>query len=284
VTKVTTIDFHVTCECNQECPYCWGPQGFEEPVDTATAEAIIGKISSTGAQRIVFTGGDPLLRSDIGVLVETARSVGLEVALSTTGDELTRDFLVEHGASLDLISLPLDGASESVSSRTKKEGHFAAVIHALETLGGFPTIDVKVATPVTRLNMDDVPGIVRLLEKYASRMGNRFFYNVFQAFPRAMSDVEWGDLVITNQEFQEIRSEVEASPPPFRINWLGHDTLDRLYVMIFPDGSLTVPSGGDYLGYGPFLDVKDLKALLSQTDFDAPKHELHSKGWSKTGE
>ncbi len=32
--KVATIDFHVTSECSQECPYCWGPQDFENPADT----------------------------------------------------------------------------------------------------------------------------------------------------------------------------------------------------------------------------------------------------------
>ncbi|MFG1691614.1 radical SAM protein, partial [Gemmatimonadota bacterium] len=262
--------------------YCWGPQEFENPVDTPTAQAIVRKIASVGARRVVFTGGDPLLRTDIGGLIETAKSEGLEVALSTTGDELTRDFLVDYGKSIDLISLPLDGASESVSSRTKKEGHFAAILQALKMLREFPTIDVKVATPVTRSNREDVPGIVSILEEHASRMRNRLFYNVFQAFPRAMSEVDWEELVVTNEEFQRIRSRVEASPPSFRINWLSHETLDRLYVMIFPDGSLTVPAGGEYLNYGAFLGVDDLEALLSRTDFDAPKHELHSKGWSRT--
>jgi MoaA/NifB/PqqE/SkfB family radical SAM enzyme len=284
VANVTTVDFHVTCECNQECPYCWGPQEFENPVDTPTAQAIVRKIASVGARRIVFTGGDPLLRIDIGGLIETAKSEGLEVALSTTGDELTRDFLVDYGGSIDLISLPLDGASESVSSLTKKEGHFAAILQTLRMLRDFPAIDVKVATPVTRLNRDDVPGIVGILEEHASRMRNRLFYNVFQAFPRAMSDVDWEELVVTDEEFQRIRAGVETSPPSFRINWLSHETLDRLYVMIFPDGSLTVPAGGEYLNYGAFLEVEDLEALLNRTDFDAPKHELHSKGWSKTGE
>ena len=88
--SVVTMDFHVTSECSQECPYCWGPQGFDDPVDTATAVAIVDKIAQLGVRRVVFTGGDPLARTDIGELIEAARSVGLEVALSTTGDELTR--------------------------------------------------------------------------------------------------------------------------------------------------------------------------------------------------
>lgn len=282
MTDVVTIDFHVTSECNQECPYCWGPQGFENPVDTATAAAIVGKIADVGARRAVFTGGDPLLRPDIGALIETAKGRGLEVALSTTGDELTRRFLDATGDSIDLISLPLDGSSEEVSNRTKEKGHFAAVVKGLDLLRDFPRIDVKVATPVTRHNLDDVPNIVRLLEDLAAGMHNRLFYNVFQAFPRAMADVAWSDLLVTDEEFQELRRVVEAEPRPFRINWLTHKTLDRLYVMIFPDGTLTVPSGPDFLNYGPFLEVDDLAATLARTDFDAPKHQSHSKGWGRS--
>jgi hypothetical protein len=96
-----------------------------------------------------------------------------------------------------------------------------------------------------------------------------------------MNEVEWEDLVITDEEFNQLRQEVESLAPSFRINWLTHETLDRLYVMIFPDGTLTVPSGSDFLNYGPFLDVDDLEAVLSATDFDAPKHQFHSKGWTR---
>jgi MoaA/NifB/PqqE/SkfB family radical SAM enzyme len=281
LAEVVTVDFHVTSECNQECPYCWGPQDFEHPVDTATAQAIIRKIAAVGARRVVFTGGDPLLRSDLGRLIRCAESEGLEVALSTTGDELTREFLLEFGSSIDLISLPLDGASETVSSQTKKEGHFEAVMRDLAMLAEFPTIDVKVATPVTQKNLGDVPAIVDLLDRIAMQMHNKCFYNVFQAFPRAMGEVEWSELLVSDGEFEELRSTVEATHHSFRINWLSHETLDRLYVMIFPDGTLTVPSGGDFLNYGPFLEMDDIHSVLHRTDFDAPKHQRHSRGWGK---
>jgi MoaA/NifB/PqqE/SkfB family radical SAM enzyme len=283
MANVETIDFHVTSECNQECPYCWGPQGFDRPVDTATAGAIVRRVAELGIRRIVFTGGDPLKRPDIGRLLVLAREAGLEVALSTTGDELSRPFLEEVGEAIDLISLPLDGASEETSARTKKPGHFGAVLGDLDLLADFPAIDVKVATPVTRHNLAEVPAIVRLLGERAGRMPNRFFYNVFQAFPRAMSEVDWDALVVTDAEFDELRRSVEAEPHSFPIHWLDHRTLDRLYVMIFPDGSLTVPVGGEYLDYGPFLEVTDLEALLERTDFDAPKHRRHAQGWRRVG-
>lgn len=277
VPNVATFDFHVTSECSQECPYCWGPQDIDG-VDTETALAIVTKIAGTGAKRIVFTGGDPLKRADIGELIHHAKQLGLEVAVSTTGDELSAEFLDAYGSDIDLVSLPLDGASEEVSSRTKKEGHFAAIMTALDLLAAHPEIDVKVATPVTRHNIDDVPNIVALLEERAARSPNRLFYNVFQAFPRSMdADVAWDDLVVSAEEFAAL--QVEGTH--LHINWLDHETLDRLYVMVFPDGRLTVPAGSTFRFYGDFLDVDDLDEVLAQAEFDIAKHRRHAEGWQR---
>ncbi len=279
-TQVVTIDFHVTSECNQECPYCWRPVGFEYPLATETAIHIITRVKEVGARRIVFTGGDPLKRPDLGPLIRHAKEIGLEVALSTTGDELTSAFLDEFAACIDLISLPLDGSTEEVNVRTKKEGHFAAIMRALDWLRGHPAMDVKLCTPVTRHNLEDVPNIVRLADDYARTTQARVFYNIFQTFPRSMEPRKWDELLVTDDEFAALERQL-AGQARIRLNFLSHATLDRLYVMIFPDGSLVIPSGSDYLTYGPFLEIEDLGRVLATSDFDAPKHLKHSKGWEK---
>ena len=284
MADVETFDFHVTSDCSQECAYCWGPQGIDE-VDTETALAIITKIAAGTTRRIVFTGGDPLQRSDIGQLIRAAAEQGLEVAVSTTGDLLTETFLDTFGPFIDLISLPLDGSTEAISARTKKPGHYAAVKQALDLLEAHSGIDVKIATPVTRFNIDDVPNIALLLDGRAEHLPGRLFYNVFQAFPRSMDpDVAWDGMVVDDASFEELRNRVQATPHDYRINWLGHETLDKLYVMVFPDGSLTVPSGSQFRNFGPFLEIDDLDTLLDKSDFDEPKHQRHAEGWSRSQE
>ena len=276
----STIDFHVTSNCNQRCPYCWGPQGYDHPVETAAARRIITRVKQVGARRIVFTGGDPLKRPDIGLLLQHARQVGLQVALSTTGDELTAAFLDEFGGCIDLISLPLDGSSEAVNARTKKPGHFGAILRALDWLRAHPQIDVKLCTPVTRYNLADVPNVLSLAENYAETTAARVFYNIFQAFPRSMSASSWEELLVTTEEFATLRQQL-AGRKRIRVNFLDHATLDRLYVMIFPDGHLVVPSGPHYFTYGPFLEIEDLDVVLASSPFDAARHLLHSRGWEK---
>lgn len=277
---VSTVDFHITAKCSQACPYCWGPRRFRNPVETETARRIIARIKQAGVRRIVFTGGDPLQRPDALELIRYAKEIGLETALSTTGDLITPEILSALSPVLDLISLPMDGSTEEVSSKTKHPGHFSAVVRSLEWLRSYPAIDVKVCTPVTRCNLDNIPAIAQYVDDYSRTTQARVFYNVFQAFPRAMFTVNWEKLVVTDGEFAALAKQI-GEDKNIRINFLDHNTLDRLYVMVFPNGSMIIPKGSDYLNFGPFLEVQDFEQALDASQFDQDKHLRHSRGWAK---
>ncbi len=276
----STIDFHVTCECSQECPYCWGPQDIENPVTTSTSQKIISKIKDVGAKRIVFTGGDPLKRKDMGRLIRFAKNIGLEVAVSTTGDELTATFLRWNAPYIDLISLPIDGSTEKINSKTKEKGHLSAVLKAMELLKKYPKIDVKICTPVTKHNIKNLPNILEIAEKYKSKTTARVFYNIFQTFPRSKNEVKWKELVVNNREFGILKRKLSGRKK-IKVNFLDHKTLDKLYLMIFPNGNLVIPEGENFNSFGSFLGNKDLNTVIKQSKFDSKKHLRHSKGWRK---
>ena len=276
----STIDFHVTCECSQECTYCWGPQDIENPVGTSTSKKIIKKIKDIGAKRIVFTGGDPLTRKDVGKLIRYAKEIGLEVALSTTGDELTSAFLRWNAPFIDLISLPVDGSTEEISSKTKEEGHLAAVFRALELLKKYPKIDVKICTPVTKHNIKDISSILKLAEEYKEETKAGVFYNIFQTFPRSPGEVDWKELIVSNRVFAALKRKLSGRKK-IRVNFLDHGTLDKLYLMIFPNGNLIIPESDKFTSFGSFLNIKDINTVIKQSRFESHKHLKHSKGWGK---
>ena len=281
LSGVSTIDFHITTKCSQACPYCWGPRRFRSPVDTETAQRVITRVKELGVRRLVFTGGDPLQRPDAPELIRFAKETGLETALSTTGDLVTPVILESVSPYLDLISLPLDGSTDKINAKTKHPGHFSAVMRSLDWLRSYPNIDVKVCTPVTRHNLNDVPAIAQLVEAYSRNTQARVFYNIFQAFTRAMFSVKWEKLIVSQEEFSQLKNQV-GTKTNIRINFLSHETLDKLYVMIFPDGSLTIPKGPEYLNFGPFMEVQDFEQVLSTSQFDKVKHLHHSRGWGKS--
>jgi MoaA/NifB/PqqE/SkfB family radical SAM enzyme len=278
-SSIATIDFHVTSRCSQECPYCWGPLNVKE-VKRREALSIIEKVHRHGIRRIVFTGGDPLQRRDLGKLVKHAKLLGLEVAVSTTGDRLTKRFLRRYGRFIDLVSIPIDGSNEEINSLTKERGHFSAVMKSLRLLEKYPEIDVKICTALTRLNAHDLRRMLHLVWSWARTAPNRVFYNIFNTYPRAMKEVDWDVYLLTDDEFEALKEHAEEVPG-LSVNFLNRRTLDALYVLIFPDGDLYLPIGPEYVKLGRFLDIDDLDQAVASAGFDAEKHLLHSKGWSK---
>lgn len=270
-----SVDFHLTSDCEHDCPYCWGPKGYRAPVDTATALRIVCRVCEVGAKRILFTGGDPLMRPDTRLLILYAYDLGLEVGLATAGERLSREFLESVGPSLDVVSLPLDGSCEAVNCRTKRRGHFAAVLQALACLREYPEIEVTICTTVTRHNVEDVPRISRLVEEYAETTCARVRYTVFQAFPRATFTAAWRDLPVSDEEFTalHIRIPIGSRVP---VKFLDHRALDRTNVMIFPDGRLVVPRGHRYFKYGRFLEIPDLGACLQRSRMSAERDNRQS--------
>jgi len=44
---------------------------------------------------------------------------------------------------------------------------------------------------------------------------------------------------------------------------------------------MPIQRGGEYLNFGPFLEVQDFEQVLTASQFDSAKHLLHSRGWGK---
>lgn len=79
----------------------------------------------------------------------------------------------------------------------------------------------------TRLNMEGVPAVVRLVDEYSQTTQARVFYNIFQAYPRAMFYVNWKNLVVSDEEFAALEHQ-NSRDKNIRINFLNHKTLDKL--------------------------------------------------------
>lgn len=122
----------VTDRCNFRCSYCmpkevfnkdypYLPQGallsFEEI--TRVAKAFVGH----GVQKIRLTGGEPLLRKNLEILVEqlaqlhTRDGLPLDMTLTTNGSLLGRKALALKQAGLQRVTVSLDGLDDAVFRR-----------------------------------------------------------------------------------------------------------------------------------------------------------------------
>lgn len=75
-----------TSGCPLRCRWCdtpytsWQPEGVRRPVDGLVADA-----RRSGCRHVVFTGGEPLIQREAGVLTSLLRREGLHVTVETAG-------------------------------------------------------------------------------------------------------------------------------------------------------------------------------------------------------
>jgi len=279
MSSVVTLDFHVTSRCLQACPFCAPPELANDELDTQKAAAVVRKARALGVPRIVFTGGDPLLRSDAGILLRLARQERLESELATPGEKLTTGFLRAYGRWIDRLALPLDGPNEAVSSRTKSPGHFDATLRNLRLLAEFPGIDLKINTAVTTHNLDAVPDLLILLDGIAPTLPNRLTLDVYQRYPRtaAAGTPGWA---VSDEAFDGLRALEQGARHPYRVNWIDRHATSGLYLTVLPDGRLMVYAEGQAHDLGPFAEIRDLDAALAGSPFNAPRHLERGLGWA----
>ncbi len=104
------VSWMTTNQCNLKCSHCYQDAGDkkEEELSTAEAKKMIDEIWRAGFKIMIFSGGEPLMRSDIYELVSYAAKVGLRPVFGTNGMLITRDVakkLKESGACAMGISL-----------------------------------------------------------------------------------------------------------------------------------------------------------------------------------
>ena len=110
----------VTHRCPLHCVYCSNPlemQAARNELSTEDWSGIIRQAGQLGCWHLHLTGGEPLLRRDIGELVRAGRQSGLYVNLITSGLGLTRErlrLLVESG--LDHIQLSFQDSEEEAAN------------------------------------------------------------------------------------------------------------------------------------------------------------------------
>ncbi len=180
--------FEVTQHCNHACLHCYNvwrgertplrasyPRGELGTADTVRLLEIA--LDQTGCRSVTLTGGEPLLRTDLPVLLRFLQSRNVRVTLISNGrliDENAASTLIDLG--VGLFELPLLSYRREVHDRLSAaqgawEGALAAMANIRLRGGQFASAFVA-----TRLNIADLYGTMRLAFAFGARafMFNRF--------------------------------------------------------------------------------------------------------------
>ncbi|HKQ70531.1 MAG TPA: radical SAM protein, partial [Polyangiaceae bacterium] len=106
-----TLVAELTYRCPLRCAYCSNPLTLEQKsAEMATGDwlRVIREAEALGVVQLNLTGGEPLLRDDLEVLIEEAHSHQLYTNLITSGLPLDRARLEGlHARGLDAFQLSL---------------------------------------------------------------------------------------------------------------------------------------------------------------------------------
>ena len=154
--RTIVVAWLVTGRCNGACQYCqWKDLRRMPELDTSSAVDLIDQMARAGVRILSFTGGEPLVRSDIDHLVAHAIRQGMSVKLNSNG------FLAKNHremiASLDLFQVSLDGPP-GVSEQVRGKGTTEAAVSALNLAKelGVPAHAIVTMTRPVIQNLDDV--------------------------------------------------------------------------------------------------------------------------------
>jgi len=80
--KLKGVQIELTGRCNENCVHCYIPQDDRNhDMDSALLERIIDQCGKMGAERITFSGGEPMLHPDFLKAVVRANCKGLKVRI-----------------------------------------------------------------------------------------------------------------------------------------------------------------------------------------------------------
>ncbi|HEX7666409.1 MAG TPA: pyrroloquinoline quinone biosynthesis protein PqqE [Polyangiaceae bacterium] len=162
-----TLIAEVSYRCPLHCAYCSNPADLKAhgaEISTDDWLRTIDQAADLGVVQIHFTGGEPLSRSDLEILVERARKRELYVNLVTSGVPLDRDRLVRlRDAGVDHVQLSVQASDRETSLKIADYDAFDAkrsVARWVKELDLPLTINVV----MHRANLDRVEDLIALAE------------------------------------------------------------------------------------------------------------------------
>jgi radical SAM protein with 4Fe4S-binding SPASM domain len=162
---LTTVYYAITEGCNLRCPYCYASSEKCLPGELTTSESLdlVSQVAELGAGRMIFTGGEPMLRKDLFQIAEHARRLSLRTAIITNATMIRRPDTAQRFADLfDNVTISVDGGSAETHDRTRGKGAFAKTYRALQLLNGAGVVP-QINHIVTSENIDELESFAEFM-------------------------------------------------------------------------------------------------------------------------
>lgn len=163
------VYWELTYKCNLDCKHCYvKDKGLNEQKELTTSEClkVIDDLACLEVFEITFSGGEPLLRKDLLILIEHASKRGIAPSITSNGTLINDALAMKLKLTgLTAAQISLDGSnSKTHDSFRRIPGSFNNAIKGIQSLVK-AKIPVIIATVPTKSNLPEIKKIINLAKK-----------------------------------------------------------------------------------------------------------------------
>jgi len=154
------VGIRLTNRCNLDCKYCYLPK-YRDELTTEELFGLIDNLKQAGCVSINYTGGEPLLRSDIKEIIDYTVEKGIEANITTNGTLLKKRF--EDIKNACSVTISLDG-SESENKDSRKNSKTKDIIKNIDILKK-NKMKVRISCVLSKYNTKNIENVLSFFRK-----------------------------------------------------------------------------------------------------------------------
>jgi len=262
----------VTDRCNFRCFYCMPDDRYtlverSELLTYEEIERVVLISTRLGVTKVRLTGGEPLVRKNLAVLVERLSIISeiKDLSITTNGSYLAAQALSLWRAGLKRINVSLDTLDPDKFHRTTKRGRLADVISGLMAAREAGFTNIKLNAVVTRGGHEE--DILRLVD-FATE--NRFTIRFIEYMDVGNTNGWASDQIVSKKEI------VQIIKTRYRLRELGREKVGGTAIAYELEGagcieviaSVTEPFCSDCMRARLTADGRVVTCLFSQQGHD----------------
>lgn len=172
------IVWNFTNRCNLNCLHCHQNSGVTDERELTTEEtfSVIDKLGEAGISILTFSGGEPLVRSDIYDAIKRADDSGLLCTIASNGTLMTKRAVQKLKRSgVKRVEIGLDGfKAETHDFLRNSPGSFEATIQGIKNCVDVGFDEICATMTLHSKNVEELRNTVELAEKLGV---TRFYLN-----------------------------------------------------------------------------------------------------------
>ncbi len=148
----------LTWRCNYTCKYCAVWKNNPDELSTDEILRLIKEMKNAKTAVLSLTGGEPLLREDIGQIIQYARECKIYVTMNSNGSLVKRK--IDDIMPLNRLSISLDG-DKSIHEIHRGKGTYKKTIEGIRTAKEHG-LNVDITTVITKYNVEHLDEVLKI--------------------------------------------------------------------------------------------------------------------------